>query len=201
MARNSYIQTISAIQCVTLDEAKIHLRVSQSDDDNYITSLIIAAQQNVENYCNIMFFRTTVVQRGDSWGDISSLLISPIKSSADIALVSIKYYDADNVQITANLADFIFDKYSQPARIGMAPDFSLPSLAGRIDAVEATYSVGTTLASKVPLALKQAVPIFIGQWYENRQEAVVGRSVGVVPMAAQYLMNPYRIQTLGIDVC
>ena len=45
-------------------------------------------------------------------------------------------------------------------------------------------------------------PIRIGgQWYENRQEAIIGRSVSSIPMTATYLMDRYKVQTLGIDVC
>tara|TARA_R110000803_G_scaffold48061_2_gene99901 strand:- start:4085 stop:4690 length:606 start_codon:yes stop_codon:yes gene_type:complete len=201
MARNAYIETQSATKMVTLEEAKLHLRVMQEDDNTYINNLIMVAQQTIENYCNLLIFKTTVIQRGDCWADISSLYFSPIKNSGAATLTHIKYYDSNNTQQTWASSNYIFDKFSQPCRIGIAPDITLPTLAIRIDAVEVKYEIGTTDADLVPLAIKQACLILVGQWYENRQEAVVGRSVGVIPMTARYLMNPYRIQTLGIDVC
>ena len=201
MARNAYIASYPAARIVTRDEAKQHLRVIQNDDDIYIDNLIGAAQQNIENYCNIILFRTIIVQRGDCWADISELYFSPIKNSGNAAIVKIQYYDSDNTLQTWAAANYIFDKYSQPCRIGINPNITLPTLAIRIDAVEVTYSIGTADISVIPTALKQAALILVGQWYENRQEAVVGRSVGTIPMTAQYLINPYRIQTLGINIC
>ena len=83
----------------------------------------------------------------------------------------------------------------------MTPDGTLPTIANQLNAVKITYSVGVNLASLIPEALKQAILILVGQWYENRQVAVVGRSVGTIPMTAQYLMNPYKVQTLGMATC
>ena len=46
----------------------------------------------------------------------------------------------------------------------------------------------------IPIALKQAAYILIGQFYENRQINVVGRSVGEINVSAKYLMDRYKIQ-------
>jgi hypothetical protein len=32
--------------------------------------------------------------------------------------------------------------------------------------------------------------------YENRQSVIVGKIVSTIPKTAEYLMNPYKIQTL-----
>ena len=201
MSRNAYIESLNTVGIVSQAEAKLHLRVSQDDDNTYIDNLIMVAQQTIENYCNILLMRTTVIQRGDCWVDVSSLYFSPIKNSGNASITHIKYFDGDNVQQTWAASDYIVDVYSQPVRIGLAPGISLPGLANRIDAIEVKYTIGGNSASSIPMALKQACLILVGQWYENRQEAVVGRSVGVIPMTARYLMEPYKIQTLGIDVC
>tara|TARA_R110000751_G_scaffold90246_1_gene177258 strand:- start:17035 stop:17640 length:606 start_codon:yes stop_codon:yes gene_type:complete len=201
MSRNAYIETLSSTSLVTQAEAKTHLRVSQDDDNTYIDNLILVAQQTIENYCNLLLFRTTVIQRGNCWVDVSSLYFSPVKNSGAAAVTHIKYYDVDNVLTSWAATNYIVDIYSQPVRIGLAPGIALPGLANRIDAIEVKYSIGTNTVADIPMALKQACLILVGQWYENRQEAVVGRSVGTIPMTARYLMEPYKIQTLGIDVC
>lgn len=55
---------------ITLDEAKIQLRVTFTDDDTEITALIIKARKAVENYCNISIVYQrirSVVAYGSCW--------------------------------------------------------------------------------------------------------------------------------------
>ena len=200
MARNSYIADPSTTQVITTDEAKEHLRVLFADDDEYISNLCFAAQQNVEKYCNIILLSTEIVQRGDTWGDIGELYHSPVENSGAATVQNIKYYDSDDVLQTWAATNYDYDNFSCPTRIGLASGsgVELPTLANRLNAVEVSYRVGYAAAADVPLALKQAILILVGQWYENRQEAVVGRSVGLIPMTARYLMDKYRIRTFGL---
>tara|TARA_R110002051_G_scaffold103198_1_gene174957 strand:- start:19102 stop:19713 length:612 start_codon:yes stop_codon:yes gene_type:complete len=203
MARNAYIETPSIVMAVELEDAKSHLRVVQNDDDEYIQTLCFAAQQTVEKYCNILLLRTTVIQRGDTFGDIGELYFSPVENSGEGTLTHIKYYDADDVLQTWAATNYNFDNFSCPMRIGLAPisGADIPGIARKLNAVEVKYEVGYSTAAEIPKALKQAILILVGQWYENRQVAVVGRSVGVIPMTAQYLMDKYRIRTLGYPTC
>ena len=116
-------------------------------------------------------------------------------------MTSITYLDTDNVSQTWAASNYFADTKSSPIRIGLnsTAGASLPTIANRLSAIEITYSVGESMSENIPIALKQAMLILVGQFYENRQVAVVGRSVGKIPMTAEYLMNPYRIQTLGMD--
>ena len=199
MARNSFIETPNTSQVVTTDEAKTHLRVDWSDDDTYIASLVMSAQQVVEDFCNIILLETTCKQFGDTWDDIGMLYHSPVQNSGAAGLTSIKYYDSDNTLQTWATTEYDFDKYSCPARIALAYNKTFPSIASRLNAIEVTYTIGYASVADVPQALKQAVLILVGQWYENRQEAVIGRSVGIIPLTARYLMDKYRIRTLGLS--
>tara|TARA_R110000751_G_scaffold119032_2_gene219511 strand:- start:2480 stop:3085 length:606 start_codon:yes stop_codon:yes gene_type:complete len=201
MARNAYIATPSGLKAITTLEAKQHLRVAHSDDDTYIDSLVLSAQQTIESYCNILLFRQTVIQYADTFMDVGELYFSPVKNSGAVAVTSITYTDPDLATVTWAASNYIADIYASPVRIGMTPDGTLPTIANQLNAVKITYSVGVNSASLIPEALKQAILILVGQWYENRQVAVVGRSVGTIPMTAQYLMNPYKVQTLGMATC
>lgn len=49
---------------ITLTEAKEHLRVLTTDEDDYISSIIKAAYLNAENYCN-----TEILPRTDGTGE------------------------------------------------------------------------------------------------------------------------------------
>jgi len=184
-------------------EAKIHLRIAHTDDDSYIAALVFAATENIEKYCNIILMDTTVVQRGDTFSDIAELYFSPVENSGQATITSIQYYDEDDVLQTWAASNYDFDAYSCPTRIGLADTSGaeIPTTAQRLNAVIVTYDIGYSTIAEVPKALKQAILILVGQWYENRQEAVVGRSVGIIPLTARYLMDKYRIRTFGLPGC
>ena len=72
---------------------------------------------------------------------------------------------------------------------------TLPDLADRINAVHVQYKVGYGLTSDfVPEGIKQAVLITIGNWYENRQTVITGRTATELPLSSQYLLEQYKIQ-------
>tara|TARA_R110000824_G_scaffold119224_3_gene273206 strand:+ start:616 stop:1218 length:603 start_codon:yes stop_codon:yes gene_type:complete len=191
----------STIQVLTTAEAKQHLRVANDGDDTYIDNLIFAATKMAESYCNIQIMQTSCTQIADCWADTFELYQSPVQNSGQILITSIKYYDEDNVQQTWAATNYILDSSYTPARISVAPQITYPPIANRLDAIEIRFRSGYLLSSEVPKLLKQAILILVGQWYENRQEAIVGRSVGTIPMTATYIMDRYKIQTLGLSLC
>ena len=197
MARFTTLGAENITTIITLAEAKIHLRVGDSGDDAYITSLIFAAQNVIENYCNINLMQRSVIQTCDTWEDTKILLISPPANSGQVILTSVQYYNTANVIATDTLGNYILDNGSTPPRLELKQDKTYPKTYERNGAIRVTYLCGVSAANKIPVALKQAALIFVGQFYENRQIDIVGRTVGTIPTAAKFLMEPYRIQTLG----
>lgn len=197
MARFTTIGTENITTIITLAEAKIHLRVGDNGDDAYITSLIFAAQNIIENYCNISLMQRSVIQTCDTWKDTEILLISPPANSGAVSLTSVQYYNTANSLTTDTLTNYILDNGSTPPRLELKQDKTYPTTYERNGAIRITYLCGQIAVNRIPLALKQAALIFVGQFYENRQIDIVGRTVGTIPTAAKFLMEPYRIQTLG----
>ena len=66
----------------------------------------------------------------------------------------------------------------------------------KINAVIIEYKVGASTAAEVDNAIKQAVLLTIGNWYQNRAAVIVGRMVNVVPQSAKYLLDQYRVQVV-----
>lgn len=198
MARSLYIVD-SIIPVLSTDEAKQHLRVSNSNDDAYIDSLILACTKMAESYCNIQIMEGTLTQTADCWEDTFELYQSPVQNSAAISITSINYYNSDNVLTLWPTTEYVLDAIHSPARIGLEVGKDYPTLANRIDAIQIIYTSGYTSATDVNKLLKQAILILVGQWYENRQEAIVGRSVGTIPMTATYILDRYRIRNFGIS--
>ena len=192
MAKSFVIDGDGGTAIITTEEAKEHLKVDTTADDTLIGNLIAAAVQSAQIYTNRFFLTTQIIQYGDKWEDIKVLFKSKV-----INVVSVKYYDSDNSLQTLSTDVWLADTKHQPARIGLKPNKDFPALADRINAVEVTYKVGYgDTAADVPQGIKQAVLLTIGNWYQNREEVVVGRIATELPKSAQYLLDQYKVQTV-----
>ena len=182
--------TLSTTPLFTTAEAKDFLKVDTAADDTLIDNLIKAATESCQIYTNQYFLNTIVEQYSDKWSEVYTLYKSPVSS-----ITHIKYYDTNNVEQTYNPDNYILDDVSKPARIGLAVDATLPDLADRINAVHVKYTVGYgTASSDVPDGIKQAVLLTLGNWYENRQTVITGRTATELPLSSQYLLDQYKIQ-------
>ena len=188
--RSLTVDTESTVAVITTAEAKAHLKVDVSDDDTLIDNLVKAATQSCEEFTNRYFTETVVTQYSDKMTDTKHLYKSPVSG-----VTHIKYYNSSNVLTTWDGSNYLLDKSSTPARIGLAVDASYPSIADRINAVEVKYTVGYgSSASDVPQAIKQAILLTVGNWYQNRQEVVTGTIASQLPKSAQYLLEQYKVQ-------
>ena len=190
MYRSLKVVTPSGVPLFTTAEAKDFLKVDTTADDTLIDNLVLAATESCQIYTNQYFFKTVVEQYSDTWVNIYTLYKSPVSS-----ITHIKYYDSDDTEQTLSSSNYILDDVSKPARIGLAVDATLPDLADRINAVHVNYSVGYgTTSADVPQGIKQAVLLTLGNWYENRQTVITGRTATELPLSSQYLLDQYKIQ-------
>ena len=190
MFRSLKEDTLAVNPLFTTAEAKDFLKVDTTADDTLIDSLIKAATQSCQIFTNRYFLTTSVTQYSDNWFEFYRLYKSPVEE-----IIHVKYYDTNDTLQTLASSNYILDNISQPARIGISVDGTLPNLADRINAVEVKYSVGYGVtADLVPEGIKQAVLITIGNWYENRQTVITGRTATELPLSSQYLLEQYKIQ-------
>ena len=69
---------------VTLAEAKLHLRIDNTDDDTLIASLITAATRWAEDYCDRTFCNTQLTMRLDSfYGAVGSPIQFGLKADGN----------------------------------------------------------------------------------------------------------------------
>ncbi len=182
--------TLSETPLFTTAEAKDFLKIDTNADDTLIDNLIKAATESCQIYTNQYFLNTVVEQYSDKWSEVYTLYKSPVA-----AINHIKYYDSNDTEQTWADTNYILDDVSKPARIGLAVDATLPSLSDRINAVHVKYTVGYgTASSDVPDGIKQAVLLTLGNWYENRQTVITGRTATELPLSSQYLLDQYKIQ-------
>jgi uncharacterized phiE125 gp8 family phage protein len=174
---------------LTIDEVKAHLRVDHADEDQLIIGLIDAATAHIDGYNGILG-RALVTQTWTvdfpTFRNRLDIPLGPIQSA------TIQYYDSTDVQRT--LATSVYAVLSD----GLGPYVALrynqqwPQTYTRDDAVRITFVVGYGAAASVPVAIRAAMLLLIGHWYDNRSTVSVGETASEMPVSAAALLAPFR---------
>lgn len=178
------------VEPVTLAEAKLHLRVDHTAEDDYITSLIIAGREWAEGVTRRAFISRTVRLSLDEFPTEIKLPFGKTQSVSTFA-----YTDADgNAATLASGSTYTLDSDSEPARLLPYYNTDWPSVYGIPNAIQITYVVGYgAAATAVPTSIKQAILLAVGHWYEHREMVADAGVLAEVPLAAQALLTQYRI--------
>ena len=195
----SYQITVQpATEPITLEEAKEHLRVDFSEEDDYINTLIKTARKYCESYTNKYFITQTWRQNLDFFPRVIDLKVNPV-----ISLTSLKYYDTTETQqtITDDSDNFQKDFLDDVGSIHEGLVNAFPSVGNTINPIEIITVCGYGDASDVPNDIKHAMKILISHLYENREgvNVVVGGLAMQInlPNSVKHLLSPYRILTFG----
>ena len=164
--------TPPAVEPVTLAEAKAHCRVDTSTDDAYISSLITAAREWCESYCDETFVHTQYRMTLDAFPHEIELPRPPMASSGTVTAVTVTY-TLEN-QSTATLAtnQYRVDRDSTPGVIRTLYNSSWPSHLLDYNAVTVSWWGGMGASgSSVPQRVRNAILWLVGMWYERRMAA------------------------------
>jgi len=186
------LKTGPATTAISLAEAKAFLRVDSDydDDDSYITSLIGVATNVVEQFTRRRLITQTYNIYYDEFPPFMDLQVGNVAS-----VTHVKYYDTDNTLQTLDTSQYDVDIRVKPGRIYQAEDGNFPNTYERANSVEVEFVVGSA-ASDVEDAIKQAMYIVIGRYYENRQDVVMGTQVNELSLMVEHLLTPYRLLEL-----
>ena len=186
------LKTGPATTAISLAEAKAFLRVDSDydDDDSYITSLIGVATNVVEQFTRRRLITQTYNIYYDEFPPYMDLQVGNVAS-----VTHVKYYDTNNTLQTLDTSEYDVDIRVKPGRIYQAEDGNFPDTYERANSVEVEFVVGSA-ASDVEDAIKQAMYIVIGRYYENRQDVVMGTQVNELPLMVEHLLTPYRLLEL-----
>lgn len=174
---------------ISLDDAKAHLRVTTTDEDDLIWSLVIAAREYAENYTHRAFITRTWEWRRDDFGCwVLQAPLSPLRSVS-----SIQYVDGQGDTQTLATTEYQVDASSTPGRIQPAYGKAWPATRPQMNAVTVTFVAGYGDAVDVPQQVKQALLLIIGEYYARREHAIVGAPIFEVPFSAKALLMPYVV--------
>ncbi len=183
------LTTPPAVEPVTLDDAKAHLKVDTTDDDALITSLISAARARAEWHTGRAFVTQSWKLWLDIWpcDDIVEIPLPPLQSVA-----SVTAYALDDTATVLDAATYQVDAASSPARLTLKPNAAPPVNLRRINAVAIAFTAGYGDAGgDVPAPVREAILKMVANFYVNR-----GDTAAVTPTEALALLAPYRIVSL-----
>ena len=175
---------------ITLAEAKLHLKIETAvtEDDALIGDIITVARRKVEKDTNRKLVPTVFILYEDCFPDYFELWKLPVT-----AISSVQYIDSDGATQTVSSDTYVTDIVSEPARIALDDSNSWPTPATRINSVLVNFTGGYATAADAPEPLKQAMLLLIGQFYENREQDIVGRQVNTLPTGYDFLVELWRV--------
>ena len=184
------ITTEPAVEPITLDEAKLNLRVDCDADNDLITALIVAARRWCEQYENRAYITQTITAK-TFWLPSEIIIPLPLLQS----VTSITY--VDTAGDTQTLSDSLYDVdiFREPGRVTRSFNATYPSIRGDVNGVTIVYKAGYgDAADDVPQETKQAIQLMIAHLYENRV-GVTEINMSVLPMGVKSLLNK-RVKTV-----
>ena len=173
---------------VTLAEAKKHLRITHTDEDEHIHGLIMAARQYAEEYTHRVLMPQTWDWTMDKLPAAFDVPLPPLRS-----ITSVKYIDTAGAEQTLASSVYAVDTASIRGRIVLAYGQVWPSTREQVGGVTVRIVAGYTI---VPQPIKMAMLMLIGHLYENRETTISGTIISNTPLATDTLLNPYRVISL-----
>ncbi len=186
----SYLLAGPAAEPVTLAEAKAFLRVDDSAEDAFITTLITAARLHVEGTTGRALIAQTWRVSLDDWPTNREvqLPIGPM-----VSLTSVTVFDADGVGSDLSLVQFQPETNAVPARVFLPTTIDGQPVMRDRAAIQIDYVAGYgTDPEDVPMDIRQAVLSLIGYWFEHRDAVVIAGSGAIVPAGFDRLISAYR---------
>lgn len=183
---NYIVSTAPTDEPLTLTEAKAWLKVSGSDEDTLITSLIQAARESAERYLGMAMGEQEITETFPvfyAWG--FRLSVSPL-----ISLTSIQYKDTGGNTQTLSASQYGVDAQQRPPLVYPKSYVLFPMTYEVPDAVTVVYQAGYADVADIPQSIKTAMLLMIAEWYDNRTDGV-----RTMPTASEILLNKYRVWT------
>lgn len=203
-----------AVEPITLDEAKAHLRLDTADDDLLIQSLILTSRLHIEVALGLALITQTWSCFFDRWPARSGAPLEPAgadltlrssiaRSAADFDAVTlpispvrsidaIRVYDEDGTFVSLPVAGFTTDFISRRPRVRRNAGTATPEPGRRLNGIEfaVTCGFGSTPAD-VPAPIRQALLLLVAHWYEHRDPGEIGTPEARIPSSVSALLANY----------
>ena len=197
--------TAPAIELITLNDLKLHLRVTEIDErdsggteavieDALLNSLIVTARKMIEGLCGPLITQTWEQYEQD----FPTNNIIRIWKPRVTTFTSLIYTDDDSVATTLSATNSTTDLIDEfRPKVVLKNDYSWPTVTlFEANPIKLTFICGYgSSADDVPEPIRQAMLILCAHLYENREMyniSISGNSVVPIPWTTEALIAPYR---------
>lgn len=187
------IITGRAVQPVTLDTIKEHLRITHSEEDTTLALYRDAAIEYYEQHAQLTLMDTEYEIALDAFpasGDIELPRANPLQS-----VTWVKYKDSTGTTTTLSTSLYVVDTTARQGKIAPAYGEDWPSFeAWPVSPITIRYKAG------LPVASPQTYPssghilpilILLGGMYENRESETVTDKATIEAIALRYGVDAY----------
>ncbi len=203
-----------AVEPITLDEAKAHLRIDTADDDLLIRSLILTSRLHIEVALGLALITQAWscfldrwpstsgaplepagaavtlrdrTARSPSHHDAITLPISPVRS-----IDAIRVYAEDGTFVSLPVAGFATDFVSRRPRVRRNAETATPEPGRRLNGIEFAVTCGFgSVPADVPAPIRQALLLLVAHWYEHRDPGEIGTPEARIPPSVSALLANY----------
>jgi uncharacterized phiE125 gp8 family phage protein len=182
---------------VSLDEAKVHLRVVDDDEDLLIGTYIQAATGSTEAFLGRALIDQTWDLVLDAFPTTTDLEIK-IPKPPLIEVTQIAYDDSNGDEQILPSGNYFVDAVSEFGWVVPQGNLSWPSTIDAINSVRVRFRAGyldtnSPPGNAVPDDIRAAVLLTIGSFYEQRESLVVGTVVYQLPWGVEQLLRQHRV--------
>lgn len=174
---------------VGLDDMREHLRLDARDEDYLVIAYTGAAVDVIEEMTGRAIMPQTWAYSVSGPDETNAVALPKPPVSA---IVSMTYYDADDVQQTLTVSDFYLFKTNDAAQVVPKSGVTWPVTKDRPDALTVTFTTGY---SDVPKSIVHAIKMLVTHWFENR--ATAGGDAREIPYAVEHLVGLHRVGWIG----
>jgi uncharacterized phiE125 gp8 family phage protein len=162
---------------ISLGEVKAQTRVDHDIEDSLLMVYIRAARVYAEGQTRRVFVPQVWEWSGNPEGEVL-LPVPPVISIDSVSVDGYEFQDGSPVSP-------LWSAETRGARTYVSGDWQ-----GRAVAIRFTAGY-----EEVPDDIRLALMLLVSHFYEIRQPAIVGTSVGRVPMSVDALLSPYNVMS------
>jgi uncharacterized phiE125 gp8 family phage protein len=187
--------TAPTAEPVTVADLMRHLRLTESDESEYLASLLQAARETAEARLGMQLVSATWDWTFDSFPSSNAAFRVPRPPLQSVT--SIAYYNTAGTLTTLAAASYRVNAGLVPGLIEPAYGYYWPEVRDMTGAVTVRFVAGyggtsPTVAQSVaavPARIKHLVKLLAAHWYENREPIITGTIVAEMPQSLELLFN------------
>lgn len=192
------LKTAPTSEPIDLPLARTHCELGDdTTHDSLLQVFIAAARQKVESITNRALITQAWYWKGDSFPGYGGRIVLPRPPLVSITSISYVDTNGDTQTWAAGATGYQLVKPAGPtaAYASILPSYSLyyPVARTQPEAVTVEYVCGYGDANSVPAAIKAAMLLLIGHWFENREAIGADLTFAEMPMGVDALLGPYTV--------